>query len=391
MSLSANNNEERQVLDWLSEHREDMLTLLCEIVNIDSGTYDKVGVDAVGGRLRAFFESHGLVVEQEHSDQYGDALHVQLPSARPDDKPVLLLGHRDTVFPKGEAAHRPFRIADGRAYGPGVADMKAGLVMNAFVLAALHKVHVTAPPVAALITGDEEVASPFSRAVIERMARKARCVFNAEPGRPNGAVVIERKGAIFARLSVSGRAAHSGANFEMGISAIEELAHKILALHALTDLDRGLTVNVGLVRGGQSINTTAPNAEADIDVRYRLPEDAAAALQAMRQITDHASVTESSAILEVMGEFLPVTRTAAADLLFAAYRESAAALGMDVDGIFSGGGADSGFTAGVGCPTLCSVGPLGGHAHTIDEFVMIDTLLSRAQTLAMTILRLPDL
>src|SRR5919112_6461859 len=157
------------------------------------------------------------------------------------------MGHRDTVFPKGEAGRRPFRIEDGRAYGPGVCDMKAGLVMNAFVLAAFHKFGGAPAPLVGLIPSDEEIGSPACRPIIEDTAREARAVLNSEPGRPSGNVVTGRKGGVFMRMEVFGKAAHSGGNFSEGTSAIGELAHKIVRVHEVTDLDRGTTVNVGLI------------------------------------------------------------------------------------------------------------------------------------------------
>jgi glutamate carboxypeptidase len=299
------------------------------------------------------------------------------------------MGHRDTVYPKGEAGRRPFRIEAGRAYGPGVADMKGGLVVNAFVLAAFRRLGGAPAPLAGLITSDEEIGSPSSRPVIERVARGARCIFNSEPGRPGGNVVTARKGGVFLRLEVTGRAAHSGGNFEKGISAIGELAHKIVAIHRLTDLERGVTLNVGTVRGGQSVNTTAPSAEGQIDLRYIRPQDRATALAALQEIVDRSTVPGATARLEVAGEFLPLTQSAASEALFAVYRDAARDAGLDVAGEFSGGCADSGFTAAVGCPTLCATGAVGGNAHTPEEYLEIGSLVPRAQALALAILRLP--
>src|SRR5690606_38297311 len=173
-------------------------------------------------------------------------------------------------FSQGEASRRPFRIENGRAYGPGVSDMKAGLVMNAFVLAAFRKFGAPVP-VVGLITSDEEIGSPSSRPIIEAAAREARAVLNAEPGRPGGNVVTGRKGGVFMRMTIEGRPAHSGGNFENGISAIGELAHKIVAIHKLTDLTKGTTLNVGIVRGGEALNMVAPSAEAELDLRYIEP------------------------------------------------------------------------------------------------------------------------
>lgn len=379
---------EAQIVDWLAAQKPAMLDLLQDVVNIDSGSYDKPGVDAVGARFCRFFEDHGLLATLEPNATYGDAIHVRLDDVARNEKPVLLMGHRDTVFPKGEVSRRPFRIENGKAYGPGVADMKAGLVMNAFVMAALKKFG-TPVPVIGLITSDEEIASPCSRPVIERVARGARAVLNAEPGRPSGNIVTGRKGGVFMAFEVTGKAAHSGGNFEKGISAIGEMAHKIVALHALTGLRPGITVNVGLVKGGQSVNTTAPSAEGQIDLRYVKPEDRAVALAAIEKIIATSTVPGASAQLEIRGEFLPLNAGEAAADLFSTYQSAAAQAGLKVEGEFTGGCADSGFTAAVGCPTLCATGPVGANAHTPEEVLEVETLVPRAQAAALTILRMP--
>src|SRR5262245_9473766 len=211
------NRQERQVLDWLAQQRSAMLALLETLVNTDSNSYDKAGVDAVGAHVRGFLDTQGINHDSIANATFGDAIRATLGHGA--NRPILLMGHRDTVFSKGETARRPFRIDNGRAYGPGVADMKAGLVMNAFVLAAFKQFGAPVPLVA-LFTADEEIGSPSSRALIEAEAGRARAVFNSEPGRASGAVVTSRKGCVFMRFEVTGRAAHSGANFEYGISAI---------------------------------------------------------------------------------------------------------------------------------------------------------------------------
>jgi len=298
------------------------------------------------------------------------------------------MGHRDTVFPLGEVARRPFTIHDGVAYGPGVADMKAGLVMNAFVLAAFRKFGGAPAPLVGLFTGDEEIGSPEGRPVIEAEARRARVVFNSEPGRVSGNVVTGRKGGVFSVFRVTGRAAHSGGNFSEGISAIEELARKIQAIHALTDLERGVTLNVGLVSGGQSVNTVAPWAEGQIDLRYIKPEDRDDLMAKIASIIGHSYVPGTRAELTIRGEFLPMNQSPTAKRLFELYVDAAAASGFRTEGEFTGGCADSGFTAAVGAPTICAVGPVGGKAHSPDEFLRLDSLVPRAQACVRTILRL---
>ena len=379
---------ELQITEWLASQRQPMIDLLRDVVNIDSGSYDKEGVDAVAARFERHFAEHGIESWREPHEVYGDALHAQVTKPGSNEKPILLMGHRDTVFPKGEAARRPFTIEGTKAHGPGIADMKAGLVINVFVAAALQKFGAAPFPIRILITADEEIASPSSRPIIEREGRAARAVYNSEPGRPTGNICTGRKGGVFMRFEVFGRAAHSGNNFPDGISAIGELAHKIVAIHALTDLARGITLNVGLVQGGQSINTTAPHAEGQIDLRYVEPADRATTLAAIERIIATPTVPGTTAKLHLNGEFLPLVQSAGSKALFDIYRGAAGDAGLPtLAGEFAGGCADSGFTASVGTPTLCGLGPVGGNVHTAQEWLDLDSIVPRATTLALAILR----
>jgi glutamate carboxypeptidase len=373
-----------QILAWLSSQHDAMLGMIEKVVNIDSGSYDKAGVDAVGEVFQAFFASHGIDVERLLRDASGDIFRASIVGAGND--PIVLMGHRDTVFQKGEAMRRPFSIRDGRAYGPGVADMKSGLVLNAFVLAAFRKFGGNPAPLIGLLTSDEEIGSPQSRDVIEMTARGARAVYNSEPGRANGNVVTGRKGGVFMIMNVVGKAAHSGANFEAGRSAIHALAHKIVAIAALTDLSIGVTLNVGLISGGQSVNTVAPAANGEIDLRYTRHADRDRIVGAIEKIVATEHVPGTTATLLIKGEFLPLEQTVANANLFSTYQKAARQIGLKLEGEFTGGCADSGFTSAVGTPTVCATGPVGGMAHTPEEYMVVDSLVPRAQALALAVL-----
>ena len=381
---------ESAITAWLATQHNAMLALLQEMVDIDSGSYDKPGIDAVGAAAERFLTTHGIDVEHLPQSAHGDCLRAKVSFHEPSNAGgnIVLMGHRDTVFPAGEATRRPFTITNGRAYGPGVADMKAGLVMNCFVLAAFAKFGGSPAPLIGLFTGDEEIGSPEGRPVIEAEARQARVVFNSEPGRASGNVVTGRKGGVFMLMRITGKAAHSGGNFAEGISAIGELASKITAIHALTDMDRGITLNVGLIAGGQSVNTVAPTAEGQIDLRYVDPADRDDIMAKIAGIIAHSHVPGTKAELTIKGEFAPLTQSPAAKRLFDLYVQGAAASGLHVEGEFTGGCADSGFTAALGTPTICAVGPVGGKAHTPEEYLEIDSLVPRAQACARAILNL---
>ncbi|MGX5734202.1 M20 family metallopeptidase [Bosea thiooxidans] len=375
-----------------------MIALLRELVDTDSGSYDKAGVDRAGEVVARFHKANGLEVEIVPDSRYGDAVRARLPNpAANDQRPVLLLGHRDTVFPQGEPTRRPFTIKGSRAYGPGVADMKGGIVISAFVAAAFAECGGLPAPLLMLTTSDEEIGSPSSRPVIEAAARESRCVFNAEPSRlPVGSdfakdhrqsVTSGRKGGVFMRAEFTGKPAHSGANYEKGASAIVDLGHKIPKLQGLTDLEKGITVNVGLIGGGQTVNTVAPHAWCEIDLRYVTAVQRGEMVEAIRKIIETPIVEGTGAKLTIKGEFLPLEGTTESQKLFETYREAAAGFGIATIAEFTGGCADSGFTAAQGTPTLCSVGPIGGMAHTPDEFLEVESLVPAAQILALSVMR----
>jgi glutamate carboxypeptidase len=373
--------------DWLATQRPAMQAALATLVDIDSNSHDKAGTDRVAQAMLGWLHAADMDAEHHAEASQGDALLARLPGSQPGAAPVLLMGHRDTVFPTGTVAQRPWRVDGERGYGPGVSDMKSGLVLQCFVLMALRRLPPLPFPVLGLFTADEEIGSQRGRIAIETHARGACAAFNAEPGRVSGNLVVERKGGATFMLDVSGRAAHAGVNHADGASAIETLARKVQALHALTDYAAGITTNVGLIGGGMSSNTVAPAAQAQLDVRFcslAQRDDLFARIEA---IVAAPGVHRTSATLTQSSEFLPLERRWSAELM-QRYRASAARVGFEVDGEFTGGCSDAGFTASLGIPTLCGVGPVGGKAHTDGEYCCLDTMVPRAQALLGTVLGL---
>lgn len=374
--------------DWLAPRRAEMEDLLARIVDIESGSRDAAGIDAVGDALAEVLEADGIAVTRFPNPTYGAAIRAEVPG-RTGGAPVFVMGHRDTVFPRGTVAARPWRRDGDTAFGPGVADMKGGLVVDVFVLRALKAVGGLDFPVIGLFTADEEIGSPSGRVVIEREVVGARAAFNAEPGRASGNVVTGRKGGVTLHVVVKGRAAHSGVNHPDGRSAIGALAAKITAIHALTDYDRGVTTNVGVVKGGRTHNTVADFAEAEVDIRFPAVADLDGILRSIEAILAREDVPDTVATYTRGHLFMPLEgeRSAA---LFERYRKAAAEVGFSVEGEFTGGCADSGFTGALGIPSLCGLGPVGGAAHTEREWCRLDTLVPRAQALASTIAGLDD-
>ena len=373
--------------DWLATQRPAMQAALATLVDIESNSHDKAGTDRVAQAMLGWLHAAGIDAEHRAEASEGDALLARLPGAQPSAAPVLLMGHRDTVFPTGTVAQRPWRVDGERGYGPGVSDMKSGLVLQCFVLMALRRLPPLPFPVLGLFTADEEIGSQRGRVAIEAHARGARAAFNAEPGRVSGNLVVERKGGATFTIDVTGHAAHAGVNHADGASAIETLARKVQALHALTDYAAGITTNVGLISGGMSSNTVAPTARAQLDVRFCTLAQREALFGRIRAIVEAPGVHRTSATLTQASEFLPLERRWSEDLM-QRYRASAAHVGFDVDGEFTGGCSDAGFTASLGIPTLCGVGPVGGKAHTDGEYCCLDTMVPRAQALLGTILSL---
>ena len=374
-------------VDWLAGQRPAMQAALATLVNIDSSSHDKPGTDRVAEAMAGWLQAAGVFAEHRSDTAEGDVLLARLPGANPDAAPVALMGHRDTVFPTGTVAQRPWRVEGERAYGPGVADMKAGLVLQCFVMMALQKLPALPFPVVGLFTADEEIGSHHGRIAIETHAAHARAAFNAEPGRVSGNLVTERKGGATFQIEVTGRAAHSGVNHADGVSAIEALARLVISLHALTDYGTGITTNVGLISGGMSTNTVAPTAQAKLDVRFRTLAEREAVFSKIHAMASAPSVPGTSILITQTSEFLPL-EPASSQQLMQRYQTSAAQVGFNVEGEATGGCSDAGFTASLGIPTLCGVGPVGAKVHTDAEYCCLDTLVPRAQALVKTILGL---
>jgi glutamate carboxypeptidase len=384
MSTQSVEGDPAAALAWLAAQRGAMQTALANLVDIDSNSHDKAGTDRVAEAMRGWLAADGIEAEHRADPADGDVLLARLPGLSPAAAPVVLMGHRDTVFPTGTVGRRPWRVEGDRGHGPGVADMKSGLVLQCFVLMALRRMAPLPFPVLGLFTADEEIGSHRGRVAIEAHARGARAAFNAEPGRVSGNLVTSRKGGANFLIEVRGRAAHAGMNHADGASAIETLARKITALHALTDYDAGVTTNVGLIGGGMSSNTVAPSAQARLDVRFCTLAQREALFARIHDIVAEAGVPGTSATVAQTSEFLPL-EPRWSETLLSRYQASAARVGFEVEGEFTGGCSDAGFTASLGIPTLCGVGPVGGKAHTDDEYCRLETLVPRAQALLLTI------
>lgn len=375
--------------EWLAGQQAEMIECLQTLVDIDSNSYDKAGTDAVADVIVGWLEADRIAVTRTPRPDAGDILEARLEGDGRDASAghVLMMGHRDTVFPTGTVAERGFTREGDIAFGPGVADMKSGLVLNIFVLRALKRLAPLPFPVRALFTADEEIGSLDGTAFIREAASGARAVLNAEPGRISGNVVTGRKGGAAFLIEVTGKAAHSGVSHADGASAIEALARKIVKLHALTDYASGVTTNVGLIEGGVSRNTVAPSATAQLDTRFVTNQQRLDLLAAIETIIAEEEIPGTQATIRQTSGFLPM-EPAMSEALFARYRAQAEKLGFNVGGEFTGGCSDAGTTASLGIPTLCGTGPVGAKMHTDDEYCLLETVVPRAQAVAATIIDL---
>ena len=370
------------LLRFLERQREGMLGTLRNLVELESPSHDKAAVDRLGEFVAAEFKRVGGQVIVHPEARAGDHLQVEFPAQVGGGPPVLLLGHMDTVWEVGTLRTMPFAVREGRVWGPGVFDMKAGIAQMIFALAALREVRGSLKRrVTVLLNTDEEVGSESSRRLTEGLARRSAAVLVCEPAHGlEGAVKTSRKGVGQYVLRVTGKEAHAGLDFEKGASAIAELARQITHLEKFTDLKRGVTVNVGVIRGGTRTNVIAGEAVAEVDVRIQRPGDARMLERKFRSLKPF----DRRCRLEVSGgiERPPMQRSAAVARLYGLAKNVARSLGMDLREAAVGGGSDGNFTAALGIPTLDGLGGVGEGAHAKHESVLIAELPRRAALLA---------
>ena len=373
----------RELIARLDTWQKEQVEFLARLVNHDSGTDDVMDVNRVGAILAERLESLGFAVSRVAQEGFGDHLVAEKPGRGP--KRFLFVGHFDTVFPSGTVKERPFHVAGGRAYGPGVYDMKGGLAAVLYALRAHRDARSPAwddVSIAVVFNADEERLSPSSRALIQAQARRAHSVGVLEPARPGGEYVMARKGAGVFQLEVTGKASHAGLQPELGASAIWDLAQKVAELHALTSFETGTTVNVGVIRGGTRPNVIADRASADIDLRVWTPEEAERATARMREICERVRVPGATARFTGELQFPPWPpghpgTARLLEIMQSAGRE----LGVEVRAIATGGGSDGNHASQL-APTLDGLGPRGSRAHSEEEFIEIATLLERTKMIA---------
>ena len=364
------------LLRTIRQGENGMLAKLRELVEAESPSDDKAAVDRAGALVTRWAEQSGGNVVRHAQQDFGDVVEIRFG---PDEGPrTLLLGHLDTVWPLGTLAQMPWREEDGKIIGPGVLDMKVGVVMALAAIEALQQ-HGQQPTVTLLLNSEEEVGSPISRPITEQLAQECAAVFVLEPAQEL-AYKTARKGVGNFRLHVAGVGAHAGVDFEKGRSAVLEMSRLIQEVSNWTDLSRGLTVNAGVISGGTRSNVIAAECTAEVDVRVVTLADASAIEARFRAL----KITDAGCKLTVTGGINrpPMERAPGTVALFERARALAAELGFTLEEASTGGGSDGNFTAALGVPTLDGMGAVGAGAHAAHEHIGREHLVQRTTILA---------
>jgi glutamate carboxypeptidase len=366
---------------------DDYLEALRAMVDVDCGTFTPEGVNAVATMCEERFRAAGWEVERRPHEpaagepRLGDVIIGRLSGE--GGPRVLMLGHTDTVFPEGTVSERPFRIEDGKALGPGVSDMKGGLLAGFFALDVLQELgSLPFGSVTYVCNPDEEIGSPFSRPLIRELAGGADVAFVLEAARENGDIVSARKGVSDARIEVRGTAAHAGVEPERGRSAVLEAAHKTVALHELNGRWPAVTVNVGVVQGGTRPNVVAERCVLAVDIRAPDEESLRAAEAEVGRVAEHATVEGTTSTVTLNVWHRPMEKTETTTRLVRLAQDIAGGLGFEVRDAATGGASDANTTAAAGVPTLDGLGPVGGREHSPEEWLALDSVVPRVSLLA---------
>ncbi len=383
MSIKSIISTGNHTLAAMREAQPRLLNLLRSLVEVESPSDEKSAVDRCVDQAAAHAETlHGRI-RRHRQCNFGNHLEIRFGKGSRSAKPVLLLGHLDTVWPLGTLKTMPFRIDKERVWGPGVLDMKAGVSMAFTAIEHLQEHFASRMhPIVMLLVSDEEVGSQSSRPLTEKIARECEAVYVLEPaqGMNPGAYKTARKGIGNYRVHVTGIAAHSGVDFEKGHSAIAELAHQVAIIQGFTNLQRGITVNVGTIHGGTRSNVIAAEAWAEVDVRIAKNADAAKIDRCFQRLR----AKDRHCVLKVEGGLNrpPMERTAGTAALFKRAATLAATMGLDLQEASTGGGSDGNFTSALGVPTLDGMGAVGEGAHATHESLLLNELAPRTALLA---------
>jgi len=376
-----------QIVEQAEQLMQQYLDDLKTIVNIDSGTYTGSGVDRVGAYLQERFQVFSFSTRFDRQERFGNHLIATHAGNAPTGPSILLIGHIDTVFSEGEAQRRPFAISQqngGRiATGPGVLDMKSGVLIGMYGLHILISAQEANYKQATFIcNSDEEIGSPSSKPLIKELARQADAVIVLEPGRAKGTVVSSRRGSGQYRVEVRGVSAHAGVEPQKGRNAILELSYQVQKMQALNGTIPGTTLSVGIIRGGERTNIVPDYAYCEMDVRVSDEAGLEAIEAAMHKVASKTVLQGTSITLSGGMSCMPFERSKRNEHLIQLAKEAGSELGLNIEDVGSGGASDANNAAVVGVPTIDGLGAGGGLAHNPGEYIELDYLPTRIALLA---------
>lgn len=372
---------------------EQYLDDLKNIVNIDSGTYNKQGVDRVGEYLQQRFQAFGFSTRLDRQEQYGDHLVATHNGNLPTGPRLLMIGHMDTVFVDGEAQRRPFTISKQNgariAKGPGILDMKSGILIGMYALQLLIAAQKASyQSVTFLCNSDEEIGSPSSKALVQDLARQADAALVLEPGRADGTIVSSRRGVGQYRVEVQGLSAHAGVDPRRGRNAILELSYQVQKMHALNGTIPGTSLNVGIIHGGERTNVVPDYAYCDMDIRVSDPAGLKALEAAMHKVASKSTVQGTTITLSGSMCHMPFERNERNARLVKLAQAVGTEMGLKIEDVGSGGGSDGNTTSAMGVPTLDGLGAGGSLAHNPGEYIELDYLSTRIALVASLVQRI---
>lgn len=354
----------------------EYLETLEKLVNIDSGSTNVEGVQKIADFFKVKYKELGFIVKEHNfSNKAGNCLEIR--NTEDDDIDILIIGHMDTVFSEGTVAERPFSIKGNRAYGPGVADMKSGLLSTYYSMKLLDRNVLDKLKICIFHNSDEEISSVYSQDMIKRLAQKSKYAFVMEPGRADGSMVIERKGLAKYFIDFYGIAAHAGVEPEKGRSAIHELGNWIVNLIKLNNYEKGTSVNFGVVEGGTVPNVVAEKAHGQIDIRFKDDNEIDKIENTMEELIKNPSIDNIRVNVEKRGFRPPMNPDEKTHQLCRLIEKVGKEVEVEVKWISTGGGSDANFTSAMGVPSIDSMGPIGGGAHGVNEYIEIDSIEPR--------------
>ena len=382
--------QKKQAFQFIDDRQAEMVSLWQEVVNMEGGPHEKLGIDAVVTRFKAVLDDVGAISRTVEFENAGNMLIAELGNQA--TKPgILFMGHMDTAIAAGAIARQPFTITDGNAYGPGVLDMKGGIVAFLYVIKALQSIGYNARPIKVILAGDEEVLHARSNApdVFLNEATGYAAAFNTETGFVDNGIVVGRKGVARFTMEVKGVAAHAGNDPENGRSAILEMAHKIIGVQKLTDWEKGISFNVGVMQGGKTSTAVPDYAKIDIDVRYKDPDDLPWISEQLQAVGAKTNVDGTMTQVAFMEGIKPMKTNEGVLQLFELVKKTSEENGFGTPyAKYVGGASDSAYSIIAGVPTVCSMGVKGGRNHSPEEFAAVDSLFERAKLMIACVLNL---